>query len=152
MRLKYNKQSEITMIVGVKRIPVHEVILLLALLVIFVFATSVKAATSLTVEDVQRMALEFNRTYLAAEEDVIKAETEIMTARAGALPDITVYGNYNRNIKLASFFLNPEGEETIEFKAGFKNDFGASIALSQSIWKGGKVFTALSIAKLYKKY
>ncbi len=152
MSFKYIKQSEMPMKVYLVRISIHKVISLLALSVVFFFATSVRAATSLTVEDVRRTALEFNRTYLAAGEDVIKAETEITTARAGALPEITANGNYNRNIKLSSFFLNPEGEETIEFKAGFKNDFGASIALRQSIWKGGKVFTALSIAKLYKKY
>ncbi|MEE8576148.1 MAG: TolC family protein, partial [candidate division Zixibacteria bacterium] len=85
-------------------------------------------------------------------EDVVKAQSEITTARAGALPDVTLIGTYNRNIKLASFFLNPEGEETIEFKAGFKNDFGASVSLRQSIWKGGKVFKALKIARLYKSY
>jgi len=121
------------------------------LAVLFV-ADSVTAATALTVQDVRRMALEFNRRYLSAEEDVVKAQSEITTARAGALPDITVIGSYNRNIKLPSFFLNPEGQETIEFKAGFKNDFGASISLRQSIWKGGKVFKALKIANLYKRY
>ncbi len=115
-------------------------------------AVSVRAATPLTVEDVRRIALEFNRTYLAAHEDVVKAQTEITKARAGALPDITASSHYNRNMKLGSFFLNPEGAETIEFKTGFKNEFGASLSLTQSIWKGGKVFKALQIAKLYKEY
>ncbi|UCE25593.1 MAG: TolC family protein [Candidatus Zixiibacteriota bacterium] len=122
------------------------------LLIVAVSANSVGATSPLTVEDVRRMALEFNRTYLAAEEDVVKAQSEIAAARAGALPEITVNGSYNRNIKLPSFFLNPEGQETIEFKAGFKNDFAASVSLRQSIWKGGKVFSALKIAKLYKDY
>lgn len=110
------------------------------------------AARPLTAEDVRQMALDFNRTYLSAEEDVIKAQTEVTTARSGALPDITFTGSYNRNIKLPSFFLNPEGEETIEFVAGFKNDFAAAVSLRQSIWKGGKVFSALKIANLYKNY
>ncbi len=122
------------------------------LLSMVVFANSIRAASPLTIEDVRRMALEFNRTYLAAEEDVVKAQSEIATARAGALPEITAHGSYNRNIKLPSFFLNPEGQETVEFKAGFKNDFAASVSLRQSIWKGGKVFSALKIAKLYKDY
>lgn len=117
-----------------------------------VLAGSARAATALTEQDVRRMALEFNRTYLSAEEEVVKAQSEITTARAGALPDITLVGSYSRNIKLPSFFLNPEGQETIEFKAGFKNDFGAAVSLRQSIWKGGKVFKALKIAKLYKNY
>lgn len=109
------------------------------------------AATPLTAEEVRRMALDFNRTYLSAEEDVIKAQTEVTTARSGALPDVSLTGSYNRNIKLPSFFLNT-GEETVEFQAGFKNDFAAAVSLRQSIWKGGKVFSALKIAKLYKNY
>lgn len=123
-------------------------VLLMALLM---YSTSL-AATTLTLEDVRRIALEFNRSYLSAEEEVIKAQTDIAIARAGALPDIAAHGSYSRNLKLPSFFLNPEGAETIEFKAGFKNDFGASVSLTQSIWKGGKVFSALKIAKLYRQY
>ncbi|MEW6413368.1 MAG: TolC family protein [Candidatus Zixiibacteriota bacterium] len=134
----------------VKRIWARWAAALLA--VTLTFAAGVRAATPLTIDDVRRMALEFNRTYLAAQEDVIKAETEITTARADALPDITASSHYNRNLKLGSFFLNPEGAETIEFKTGFKNEFGASLSLRQSIWKGGKVFKALKIAKLYKAY
>ena len=124
----------------------------IALVIMLSLSGSVQSATTLTIEDVRRIALEFNRTYLAAEEDVVKAQSDITTARSGALPDITATGYYNRNIKLASFFLNPEGEETIEFKTGFKNDFGAALSVRQSIWKGGKVFSALKIAKLYKQY
>ncbi len=125
-----------------------------ALIILSVLGLSggLKAQMPLTVDDVRRMALDFNRTYLSAEEDVVKAQSEVTTARAGALPDITLTGNYNRNIKLPSFFLNPEGQETIEFVAGFKNDFGAALSLRQSIWKGGKVFSALKIARLYRNY
>ncbi|UCG60647.1 MAG: TolC family protein [Candidatus Zixiibacteriota bacterium] len=124
----------------------------LTLCLILITAGGLGAKTPLTVDDVRRMALDFNRTYLSAEEDVVKARSEVTSARAGALPDITLTGTYNRNIKLPSFFLNPEGQETVEFVAGFKNDFSAAVSLKQSIWKGGKVFSALKIAGLYKNY
>lgn len=105
----------------------------------------------LTVAEVRRRALEFNRTYLAAKEDVTKARSDVAKARAGALPNISAGGYYSRSLILPSFFVEMD-EETVELKTGFKNNFGASLSLRQPIWQGGKVFTALSIAKLYKKY
>lgn len=117
------------------------------------FAPSlVFSATALTAADVRQRALEFNRTYLSAKEDVIKAQSQITTARAGALPDITLVGSYSRNLKLPSFFVQPDSGQAIEFRTGFNNDFSATLSVQQSLWEGGKVFTALSIAKLYKKY
>jgi outer membrane protein TolC len=118
-----------------------------------VFAPSAAlSATALTVADVRQRALESNRTYLSAKEDVVKAQSQITTARSGALPDITLTGSYSRNLKLPSFFVQPDSGQAIEFRTGFNNDFSATLSVQQSLWEGGKVFTALSIAKLYKKY
>ncbi|MDH4155894.1 MAG: TolC family protein [candidate division Zixibacteria bacterium] len=110
------------------------------------------AETALSAQDVRERALQFNRNYLAAREDVAKAESDIIKARAGAFPSLNLLGSYSRNVILPSFFVNPEGEEPVEFKTGLKNAFGASLALRQSLWQGGKVFTAWAIAKQYKKY
>ena len=110
-----------------------------------------KPEAVLTVTEVRHRALEYNRTYLAAKEEVNKAQSDIIKARAGALPDLRAGGSYSRNFILPSFFVQMD-DETVEFKTGFKNNFGAFISLSQPIWQGGKVFTALSIARLYKKY
>lgn len=109
-------------------------------------------ATTLTIADVRQRTLEFNRTYLSAREDVVKSQSQITTARAGALPDITVTGAYNRNLQLPSFFVQPDSGQAVEFRTGFNNDFSATLSIQQSLWEGGKVFTALSIAKLYKEY
>lgn len=128
------------------------VLLILVLAGICPAGSSVVAMTTLTIGDVRRLALEHNRTYLSALEDVTKAQSEITIARAGALPEINLDSYYSRNIKLPSFFVNPEGGEPIEFKTGFKNSFGASLSVRQSLWQGGKVFTALSVARLYRKY
>jgi outer membrane protein TolC len=110
------------------------------------------AATSLTLADVRQRALQFNRTYLAAQEDVKKSEAQVVQARSGALPDLTLNGGYSRNFKLPSFFVQPDSGQPIEFRTGFKNDFSAALTARQSIWQGGKVFKALHIAKLYREY
>lgn len=121
------------------------------LLVVGVSASSASARV-LTAADARSLALEFNRTYLQAAEDVNKAHGDILEARSGALPEITLSGQYNRNLKLPSFFVNPDSGDAVEFKTGFKNDFGATLSLRQSIWKGGRVFAAWQIAKMYEKY
>ena len=121
------------------------------LLLFTVGVSSGHGATALTLQDVRTRAVGFNRTYLSAIEEVSKAQSDITKARSGALPNIEVNGSYNRNMLIPSFFVTADNE-TIEFKTGFKNNFGASISLVQSLYQGGKVFSALAIAKLYKKY
>lgn len=110
-----------------------------------------EAPLTLTVEEVRRLALAYNRDYLQARQAVEAADAEVVIARAGALPDIDGTAYYNRNFSVPSSFVT-FGGETQEFKFGFKNSFGAGVSLRQSIYQGGKVFTALSIAKLYKEY
>ena len=118
-------------------------------------ATNV-AARTLTAQQARSLALEFNRTYLAAQEDVRSARADVTKAKSGALPSITATGSYNHTFRIPSFFVSSDdGEgniETMEFKTGFKNSFGLNLAVSQSIWQGGKVFTAYSLAKDYARF
>ncbi|MEA3296578.1 MAG: TolC family protein [candidate division Zixibacteria bacterium] len=125
-------------------IPIFVVLLIL-------MSGTVWAQLSLKVTDVRQRALEFNRTCLSAREEVSKAQGDISKARSGALPHINVSTRYSRNLRLAPFFMERDGEMH-EIKIGFKNDFSASISLRQPLWEGGKVYTAYSIAKQYKKY
>ena len=126
-------------------------VLLFVIIVLGVHPGIVNAEQVLTVERVRQLALEHNRTFLQAKQDVEKAKSDITVARSDAFPEITLNSYYNRNLKLPTFFLST-GEETISFKSGFKNDFGVSLSLRQSIWQGGRVFQAYKIAKLYKVY
>ncbi len=105
----------------------------------------------LTVERVRDLALEYNREYLTAMQEVKRADAEIVKARAGALPDISATAGYIRNFYIPTSFVT-FGGQTQEFQFGFKNSFNAAISLRQPIWQGGKVFTAWQIAKLYKRY
>lgn len=127
------------------------VISLLMLLVASVGWNSVQAATMLTVTDVRARALESNREYLVALQDIEKADAEIAKARAGALPNLNVSGNYSRSIMTPSFFFFGDDGVT-EIKVGADNSFSAGVRLTQPLWHGGKVFTAYKIAKTYKKY
>ncbi len=127
------------------------VLLAVGLLLPTIASTS-SAATSLTISDIRQRALQFNRTYLSAKEEVKKSEAQVVQARAGALPDLTFSGGYSRNFKLPSFFVQPDSGQPIEFRTGFNNDFSAALTARQSIWEGGKVFKALHIAKLYREY
>ncbi len=122
------------------------------------FTSQAIAGQKLTVDDAVSLALEHNRTYLTAQEEIIKANAEVTSVRSGALPSVNLTGRYNRNFSIPSFFVTAESDnpneppETIEFKTGFKNNFGATLSLRQPLWQGGRVFTALSIAKDYRKY
>ncbi|MCB2229324.1 TolC family protein [bacterium] len=109
------------------------------------------AQTTLTAEEVRRRALEFNRHYLSAQEDVKIAQSEVIRARADAFPQLNFTGTYNRSFRVPSVFFVVNGETT-ELQTGFKNAYGAQVALSQTLWQGGKVFTAIDIARRYKRY
>ena len=106
---------------------------------------------SMTVEQARERALSFNRSYLSAQEEVVKAQGDIGKARSGALPSISFNSRYTRNFKVASAFFTVDGQ-TQEFQMGFENNFSAGVSLRQPLWEGGKVFTAYSVAKQYKKY
>ncbi|MEA2031865.1 MAG: TolC family protein [candidate division Zixibacteria bacterium] len=123
------------------------VLVFIAALPLQVSADQVK----LTVNKVRQQALTFNRSYLAALEEVIKAEGDVTKARAGAFPTIELTGGYLRSFKIPKMYYEANGE-TREMQFGYKNSFSTGLSLRQSIFQGGKVFTAYSIAKDYKKY
>ncbi len=110
-----------------------------------------QAQTALTVADVRLRAASFNRQYLSAKQDLRQAESQVKSARAGVFPDIDFSSSYDRNFIIPSFFVTANGE-SMEFKTGFKNNFGYSLSVNQSIWEGGKVITAWQIARLYRDY
>ncbi len=116
-----------------------------------VFPDRSLAESVLTVDQARQRARQFNRAYLSAQEEVVRARSEIVKARSGALPEITATGSYSRNFILPSFFAQTK-EGILEFQTGFKNSFAAMVDIRQSLWQGGKVFTALAVAKLYEQF
>lgn len=120
-------------------------------LLIGVSAVSAVGQVQLTVQETRRRAVDFNRTYLQARQDVKIANTNVTRAWADALPNLSFNGRYGRNFIVPSIFFEVDGQ-TVQFKTGFKNNFNATVALEQPIWQGGKVFKGLQVAKLYKGY
>ncbi|MBI5268030.1 MAG: TolC family protein, partial [candidate division Zixibacteria bacterium] len=116
-----------------------------------VIGQSLCAETVLTVERVRDLAVQNNRGYLTAQQEVRKAESQIVTSRADVFPDISIHGSYDRNLKIPSFFVQAD-TTSIEFRTGYNNSFGLSASVRQSLWEGGKVFSAMSISRLYKQY
>ena len=129
------------------------VIAIIVVLLLLPLSASLRAqqVTVLTVDQVRRRALDYNRDYLSAREEIRKADADVVRARAGALPDISANAYYNRNFRVPSQFVEINGQSQ-EFQFGFKNAFGVGLSLRQPIYQGGKVFTAWTIARLYKKY
>jgi outer membrane protein TolC len=127
-----------------------------AILLMAALPANSRAARSLTIQEARALALENNRTYLSAQQGVKIAKADVSKAKAGAFPSINLSGSYDRNFYIPSFFVQAEDDEgqseTIEFKTGFKNSYGANLSISQSIWSGGRVFTAMSIAKDYRNF
>jgi outer membrane protein len=126
-------------------------ILGMAVLLLLVSTTAVPAQTALTIDDVRRLALEFNRQYLSAEQDVAIAKADITKAWSGALPSVSLNAGYNRSFTIPKMFMDISGTMQ-EIPLGFKNSFDATVSARQALWQGGKVLTALQIAKLYKTY
>ncbi len=80
-------------------------IILTIVLICFGMATSGFAETILTIEKVRERALEYNRQLQSAKKELDRSSAEIISARSGALPQISLEGRYTRNMKLTEAFF-----------------------------------------------
>jgi outer membrane protein len=111
------------------------------------FWGSSAAETVLTAERVRQLALETNRQYLGAKQELDRAQGNIISARSGALPQASLSSRYTRNLTERDMFF---GGEKIPITQN--NDFEFALSVSQPLYVGGKVGSALSIAKEYRQY
>lgn len=102
----------------------------------------------LTLERALEIALKDNKDVKVAQEDIQKADARIREARSAALPNVSVNNIYTRNLKLPAFFLTFDNKIT-KIVVGSSNSIQSMATLAQPIWIGGKVGTALKIAKVY---
>ena len=105
------------------------------------------ARTTLTIDKVRLLAMDHNRQLQSARKELDRARGEIISARSGALPQISLDGTYTRNIEVPELFF---GGQAIPI--GLNNDFNLALSLTQPIYNGGKAYTAWKIAKIYEKY
>lgn len=121
------------------------------LILIVIFAVLIAGPTFgetiLTVEKVRQRALEYNRQLLSAKKELERSNAEIISARSGALPHLSLDGRFVRNITTVEFFF---GDEIIPISKN--NEFDLRLSLTQPLYIGGKVGSALKIAKIYREY
>ena len=99
--------------------------------------------------------MENNRDIENARKDALKANLQIMEVASTALPSINGFWNYEHVIEPMVFVIEfPDSAGTLKkhhLKAGTDNSMFLGAALTQPLYMGGKVGTALKAAKIYKK-
>lgn len=123
----------------------------LVCMIVCLLSAHIEAQTELTVEKAIELGLQNNEQYLMAKNQYEKARYRVIEAQSSALPQFEASLSYIRNWELPTYVI-PFGENgPQEVKFGTTNNYTAGLTLTQPIYVGGKVFTALSIAKTYRK-
>jgi outer membrane protein len=120
--------------------------LIISFLIVFSLMTSALQAYDLDVDSAVSMALEYNKSYLTALQDRLKAEGAVREAKAGAFPSLTFKGNYIRNLELPEIVFADQ-----KFKVGTNNNYSLSFNLDQTLFDP-RLYNAVAIAKLYGEY
>lgn len=96
------------------------------------------------------LALENNESYLISKKEIDRANSQIIEAAAGALPQITGGLTYLRNWRVATNVIQFNGE-VVTVKFGTDNTYTADLTLTQPLYSGGRTIAAIKIARLYRK-
>jgi outer membrane protein len=110
----------------------------------------------LSLEQAISLALERNRDVLIAEQDRYKADAQIGEAKSGAFPQLSLSGQYARNVKTPVLFLPPgppfnNTGSVLTIKLGSDNSYTAGLQLSQTLFSP-KLKTAINIAEDYQEF
>jgi outer membrane protein TolC len=105
----------------------------------------------LTIDQAIEFALKNNEAYQRVVLEEERANQRVMEAQASALPQFNASLSYMRNWELSSTVISFDGEPTV-LKLGTTNNYSAGLTIIQPIYIGGKVFTAMSIARQYRKF
>ncbi|MFC1541851.1 TolC family protein [Candidatus Latescibacterota bacterium] len=109
----------------------------------------------LTLDQAINIALEKNRDIINAKEDVKKASFQITEAASAAYPSLNGFWDFDRVIEPMVFviqFPDPDTGKLVKnrLKVGTDHTMGLGAALTQPLYVGGKVGTALKAAKIYR--
>ncbi len=120
------------------------------------FAQSPADTLRLTLDKAIEIALKNNQDVLIAREEVDNAHQQIRAAYAGVMPQFSVSGQYERNIKLPVLFIPPNSpfnptNQTQTISLGANNNYSASLYVHQTIFDP-RIGTAIQIAKRYGNY
>ncbi len=143
-------------------ISIGKLCLLGAVLLSIVFAAGSSAAGSgdqpliLTLDRAIALAREQNRDMLIADQDRYRADAQVAEARSGAFPQISLTGQYTRNIQKQVLFIPPNNpfnptNQTQVFELGSDNGYTGGATISQVLFNR-KVGVALDIASTFEEY
>ncbi len=111
----------------------------------------------LTLDRAISIALEQNRDVLIADQDRYKSDARVAEARSGALPQVSLSGQYMRYINKPVLFLPPNTppinptSSTAKFEIGSDNAYQAGLTVSQVLYSQA-LGTAMEIAAKYHEY
>ena len=127
------------------------IIFIVPLITLFATATAL-AQDSLNIDlgKAIDMVLQNNETYQIAKKEVDRADARIIEALSTGLPQFTANIQYLRNWEIPSQAVN-FGGQVQTFKFGTTNNYAAGITVTQSIYNGGRTFTAIKIAGTARK-
>lgn len=107
----------------------------------------------LSLERAIELGLENDEMLRQAGMAVLGAEAQVRQAKSAALPQLSLSGQYGRNILKPAFFLPEEFREEPDSPAkveiGEDNDFTGSANLTQILWAAGRVSAGLDAARQY---
>ena len=120
-------------------------------LVILLFSPLLASAApagplDLTVDGAVGAALRNNATVLNAESARGIYKEKVSEYWGTVYPQLSAGAQYTRNIESPSFFIGG-----MKIKSGLNNVYAASLNLDQVLWAGGKVSTAIKMARLYSE-
>lgn len=125
---------------------------LCAIGLLFLFFALPRAySRSITLEESLQHALSHNEDLLIAREDLDKSRQRVRHAVADVLPQLDITMQYTRNWLLPTFFFDtPAGQQ--QFTVGAHNNLIGTVGIRQSIWGGGKSFSAMRAARLFQQF
>ncbi len=118
-------------------------------------AQQVQNLTGLTIGEAVSVALRNNPDLINARQETRRADYRITEAKSAAYPQVNGMASMDKNLKPQVFVISfPDSNGVLQrnrLKVG--TDYSASLGanLTQPIWVGGKVGTALKAAKIYKQ-
>lgn len=107
---------------------------------------SVLGAEVLTLEQAEKIALDRNIQLQIAEESMQQANAGFREALGNALPSLSAYGQYTNNLELPVMVIDV-GFGPQSFKMGSTYNTTGGISLSQPIFTGGALYSAIRMAK-----
>ena len=103
----------------------------------------VTAKLDLSLEEAIRLGLEHDESIRQAGLEIAGAYAGLKEARSGRLPDLTISGQYGRNIRKPVMFLPSDMGDAFggvtRIELGEDNDFTAAAQLTYNLWTAGRV-------------